>query len=115
MLYERAKIFVEQFSRIDSTAVRQHDGEVASNNVSKEVEAFSLPLINILISPKTNGAEPESTRMKRAALAVAYANSAPPSETGRLTSILELWLDEERSGPIRDSLQRALLTLRQNG
>ena len=110
-LYERAKIFFEQFPRIDKTTTRQQDGEMDPKDLSTEVEAFSLRLIDLLFGPKTNEAEPESTRMKRAVLAVTYANCAAGSETGRLTVALGKWLDTERSGPIRDTVKRALLAI----
>lgn len=111
VLCERAKIFIEQFPRSDSTGTQQHDGDVQSKIVSKEVEAFSLRLIDILFGPTTYEAEPEPSRMKRAVLAMTYANSAAASEIGRLTSTLEEWLDKERSGPIREIVKRALLAI----
>jgi hypothetical protein len=46
--------------------------------------------------------------MERAILAVAYGNSAAASETGRLTTTLEQWLAKERSGPVRETITRAL-------
>jgi hypothetical protein len=115
VLYERAKTFFDQLPRIDKTRTRQRDGEVQAKGVSGEVEAFSLRLIDILFGPKTNEAEPESTRMKRAALAVAYANCAAASETGRLTTTLEQLLDKERSGPTREIIAHALRALGESG
>lgn len=115
VLYERAKTFFDRFPRIDDTQAQQHDGEVPSTRESREVEVFSPRLIDVLFGPKTNEAEPESTRMKRAALAVAYANSSTASETERLATTLEQWLDKERSGPIRETVRHALLALRKNG
>jgi hypothetical protein len=115
VLYERAKIFFEQFPRIASAKTQPRDGEVRSKDVSEEIQASSSRLIDILFGPKTNETEPESTRMKRAVLAVAYANCAVASETGRLTrltTILENWLGIERSGPIRETVKRALLAIR---
>ena len=109
VLYDRAKIFFEQFPHIDSAKTQQGAGEVRSKDVSKEVEAFSSRLIDILFSPKLS--EPESARMKRAALAVTYVNCAAASETGRLTSTLEKWLASERSRPIHETLKRALLAI----
>ena len=110
-LYDRAKMFFEQFRRIDSTTARQQDGEMGPKMMSKEVEAFSIRLFDILFGPKTSEAEPESTRMKRAVLAVAYAKCAAASETGRLTTTLQRWLDTERSGPLRETIKRALLVI----
>lgn len=115
VLYERAKIFLDQFPHVDNTTSQQDDGKVQAKFASKEVEVFSSRLIDILLGPKTHEAESESTRMKRAVLAEAYANSAAASEASRLTTILEQWLDEERSGPIRDTVTRALLALPERG
>jgi hypothetical protein len=112
VLYEQAKIFFDKFPRIDNTSARPQDGELRSKNVSGEVEAFSSQLIEVLFGPKTNEREPESTRMKRAVLAVAYADSAAASETRKLTTTLEQWLEVERSGPIRETVKRALLAIR---
>ena len=111
VLYDGAKIFFEQFPHIDSAKTQQGAGEVRSKDVSKEVEVFSSRLSDILIGPKISPAEPEYTRMKRAALAVAYVNCAAASETGRLTSSLGTWLASERSRPIRETLKRALLAI----
>ena len=111
VLYDRAKIFLEQFPRIDSAKTRQPDGEVRSKDASKEVEAFSSRLIDILFGPKTREAEPETARMKRALLAETYVKCDAASETRRLTNILERWLDTERSGPIRETVKRALLAI----
>jgi hypothetical protein len=115
VLYERAKIFLDHFPHLDHATPGEHDDEVHSKRVSKEVELFSSRLIDILFGPTTDEAEPESTRMKRAVLAVAYANCAAASEAGRLTSILEQWLGRERSGPVRETITRALLAFRQDG
>lgn len=115
VLYERAKIFLDQFPHLDTATPGEHDDEVHSKRVSKEVDRFSSRLIDILFGPKTDDAEPEATRMKRAVLAVAYANCAVASEAWRLTSILEQWLGTERSGPVRETMTRALLALRKDG
>lgn len=116
--YDRAKTFFEQLQHFDSTTTGQEDAEVQlGKKVSKEVEAFSSGLFDQLFGPKANESEPESTRMKRAALAEAYAKCAAASETGRLTSlasILERWLDNERSGPVRDTIRRTLALLAPN-
>ena len=111
MLYDRAKIFFEQFPHVDSAKTQQSAGEVRSENVSGEVEAFSSRLIDVLFGPKISEAELESARMKRAALAVTYVKCAAASETGRLTSTLEKWLASERSRPVRETLKRALLAI----
>jgi hypothetical protein len=115
VLYEQAKIFLDKFPRIENTSMGPQDGDVRSKNVSGEVEAFSSQLIDILFGPKTNEREPESTRMKRAALAEAFAKNAAASETRRLTTTLEEWLGKERSGPIRETIKRALLAIRMSG
>lgn len=107
-LYERAKIFFEQFPRPDKTTTRRQDVEMDPKDLPTEVKAFSSRLIDLLFGPRTNEAEPESTRMKRAVLAATYANCAAASQTGRLTVALGKWLDTERSGPIRDMVKRAL-------
>jgi hypothetical protein len=111
VLYDRAKIFFEQFPHIDSAKTQQNTGEVRSKDVSKEVEAFSSRLIDVLFGPKISEAEPEPTRMKRAALAVTYVNCAVASEIGRLTSTLEKSLASERSRPVHETLKRALLAI----
>jgi hypothetical protein len=117
VLYDRAKIFFDQYPRMDNTRTGQYDGDVRSKDVSEDVEAFSSRLIATLLEPKTNKAEPKSARMKRAVLAVTYANSncASASELEWLTTALEQWLDTERSRPIRESVHRALLALKKSG
>jgi hypothetical protein len=109
VLYDRAKIFFEQFPHIDSAKTQQDAGEVRSKDVSKETEAFSSRLIDVLFGPNISEAEPESMRMKRAALAVSYVNCGAASETG--ISILGKWLASERSRPAREMLKRALLVI----
>src|SRR5947209_11452388 len=69
VLYDRAKIFFEQFPHIDSAKAQQGAGEVRSKDVSKETEAFSSRLIDVLFGPKTVEAESESTGMTQVALA----------------------------------------------
>ena len=108
VLYDRAKIFFERFPHIDS-AKTQGAGEVRSKDVSKETEAFSSRLIDVLFGPTTSEAEPESMRMKRAALAVSYVNCGAASETGITT--LRKWLASERSRPVHEMLKRALLAI----
>jgi hypothetical protein len=109
VLYDRAKIFFEQFPHIDSAKTQQGAGEVRSKGVSKETEAFSSRLIDVLFGPKTSETEPESMRMKRAALAVSYVNCGAASETG--IGSLRKWLASERSRPVHDTLKRALLAI----
>jgi hypothetical protein len=109
VLYDRAKIFFEQIPHIDSAKTPQGAGEVRSKDVSKETEAFSSRLIDVLFGPKISEAEPESTRMKLAALAVTYVNCAAASETG--INILGKWLASERSRPVHETLKRALLAI----
>jgi hypothetical protein len=111
VLYDRAKIFFEQFPHIDSAKTQQSVGEERSGDVSKEVEAFSSRLIDVLFGPKTSEAEPEATRLKRAALAVTYVNCVAASEKGGLASTLGKWLASERSRTVRETLKRALLVI----
>jgi hypothetical protein len=100
VLCERAKIFLDRLG--------QDDGEVRAKIVSREIEVFSSRLMEMLVSPIVSEAESEAARMERAILALAYGNSAASSETGRLTTTLEQWLAKERSGPVRETITRAL-------
>jgi hypothetical protein len=109
VLYDRAKIFFEQFPHTDSAKTQQDAGEVRSKDVSKETEAFSSRLIDVLFGPNISEAEPESMRMKRAALAVSYVSCGAAAETG--ISTLGKWLASERSRPAREMLKRALLVI----
>ncbi len=112
--YERAQGFFEQFSNSENSGDQKGgidgDSDARRKNVSQEVTAFSSQLIDILIGPTTGRDDPESVRLKRVGLALAYLASAVACDTGRLslTKTLGLWLETERSGPVRDSLKRAL-------
>lgn len=111
-LYERAKLFFEQYPLPKIAEIQHGDGESdgQSKHVSGGLESFSSQLIDILVGPSMGREEVESARIKRAGLAAAYFDSTVASETGRqsLGKTLQVWLDSERSGPVREAVKRAL-------
>ena len=112
--YERAKTFFEQISNSKSLGDQPDSvnggGGVRKKDVSQEITAFSSRLIDMLIGPNAGRDDPEAVRMKRVGLALAYLGSAVACDAGKLTltKSLELWLETERSGLVREPLKRAL-------
>ena len=115
-LYDGAKGFFDEYSNSKISEMAQNGcGNIDVEKVSGEVARFSSELVQGLLGPTLHspGAEPEATRRKRVALAVAYCDSAVADEAGRLSvaSDLKQWLASERSGPIRGLIEQALSSL----
>ena len=98
-------------SKIMDGSRQQGDTNVVGN--AKENAGLVLPLLLSGTIPPTEKLDTETVRMERARALLGYVSCGFPDP--KVSAAVELWLNNERSGPVRDILLEAHRALVRQG